>query len=51
MQYRFLSAGCVDWKVALKPRGNIILGVKFMLLKENKPLSMNRDLLVNKHKP
>jgi hypothetical protein len=31
--YSPLSVSWVEWKVALKPRRNIILGVKFMLSK------------------
>jgi hypothetical protein len=49
----------VKWEIALKPRINIILGVKIILPyersvkdrlnpKENKPLSKNRDLCVIK---
>jgi hypothetical protein len=31
IKYRPLSVNWVEWKVALKPRRNIILGVKIML--------------------
>jgi hypothetical protein len=31
IQYRSLGVRWVDWKVALKPRRNIKLGVKVML--------------------
>jgi hypothetical protein len=31
VKYRFLSVNWVKWEIALKPRINIILGVKFIL--------------------
>jgi hypothetical protein len=31
IKYKPLSVNWVKWKIALQPRGNIILGVKFIL--------------------
>jgi hypothetical protein len=31
IKYRSLNVNWVKWKIALKPRGNIMLGVKIML--------------------
>jgi hypothetical protein len=51
IQYGPLGVRWVDWKVALKPRRNIILGLNLCYHKEkNKSLSKNRGLCVNKYK-